>query len=77
MPHREPLAVASPGETMPVSQTAFYNNGIINNTIAGGPAPTRAYIEELRPDVHEGRIEPGYIFDRTRASMRRRTAIGR
>ncbi|MBV9882356.1 MAG: zinc-dependent alcohol dehydrogenase family protein [Sphingomonadaceae bacterium] len=36
-----------------------------NVTIAGGPAPTRAYIEELLPDVLEGRIEPGRVFDRT------------
>ena len=32
---------------------------------AGGPAPARAYIEELLPDVLEGRIEPGRVFDRT------------
>jgi threonine dehydrogenase-like Zn-dependent dehydrogenase len=31
---------------------------------AGGPAPARAYIEELLPDVLEGRIEPGRVFDR-------------
>ena len=47
-------------ETMPASQTAFYNNLII----AGGPAPARAYIDELLPDVLEGRIEPGRVFDR-------------
>jgi threonine dehydrogenase-like Zn-dependent dehydrogenase len=35
-----------------------------NATIAGGPAPARAYIEELLPDVLEGRIEPGRVFDR-------------
>ena len=35
-----------------------------NFTIAGGPAPVRAYIEELLPDVLEGRIEPGRVFDR-------------
>jgi hypothetical protein len=29
------------------------------------PAPVRAYIEELPPDVLEGRIEPGRVFDRT------------
>jgi threonine dehydrogenase-like Zn-dependent dehydrogenase len=29
------------------------------------PAPARAYIEELLPDVLEGRIEPGRVFDRT------------
>jgi threonine dehydrogenase-like Zn-dependent dehydrogenase len=33
-------------------------------TIAGGPAPARAYIEELMPDVLEGKIEPGRVFDR-------------
>ena len=35
-----------------------------NITIAGGPAPVRAYIEELLPDVLEGRIQPGRVFDR-------------
>jgi threonine dehydrogenase-like Zn-dependent dehydrogenase len=31
----------------------------------GGPAPARAYIEELLPDVLEGRIEPGRVLDCT------------
>ncbi|MBD0283791.1 MAG: IMP dehydrogenase, partial [Thermoleophilaceae bacterium] len=31
----------------------------------GGPAPVRAYIEELLPDIFDGRIEPGRVFDRT------------
>ena len=35
-----------------------------NITIAGGPAPARAYIGELMPDVLEGRITPGRVFDR-------------
>jgi threonine dehydrogenase-like Zn-dependent dehydrogenase len=35
-----------------------------NVSIAGGPAPARAYIEELLPDVLEGQIEPGRVFDR-------------
>src|SRR5438445_1784245 len=48
-------------ETMPASRPAFYNN--IN--VSGGPAPVRAYLEELLPDVLEGRIEPGRVFDRT------------
>lgn len=48
------------GETMPASRSAFFSNV----TIAGGPAPVRAYIEELLPDVLEGRIEPGRVFDR-------------
>jgi hypothetical protein len=33
------------------------------DTVAGGPAPVRAYIDELLPDVLEGRIEPGRVFD--------------
>jgi threonine dehydrogenase-like Zn-dependent dehydrogenase len=36
-----------------------------NVTIGGGPAPARAYIDELLPDILEGRIEPGRVFDRT------------
>ncbi|HEY3206300.1 MAG TPA: hypothetical protein VGJ58_05065, partial [Gaiellaceae bacterium] len=40
--------------------TTFFENV----AIAGGPAPARAYIEELLPDVLEGRIEPGRVFDR-------------
>ena len=36
-----------------------------NVSVGGGPAPVRAYIEELLPDVLEGRIEPGRVFDRT------------
>ena len=38
----------------------FYSN----ITVSGGPAPVRAYMEELLPDVLEGRIEPGRVFDR-------------
>ena len=34
-------------------------------TVSGGPAPARAYVGELLPDVLEGRIEPGRVFDRT------------
>lgn len=40
--------------------TTFYDN----ITIAGGPARVRAYIDELLPDVLEGRIEPGRVFNR-------------
>ena len=43
------------------AQPMFYRNVIV----AGGPAPTRAYIPELLPDVMEGRIDPGRVFDRT------------
>jgi threonine dehydrogenase-like Zn-dependent dehydrogenase len=65
------LAIARPGgaigfvgvpehDTAPTG-IAFWKNA----SIAGGPAPVRAYIEELLPDVLEGRIEPGRVFDRT------------
>ena len=36
-----------------------------NITVSGGIAPARAYIEELLPDVLEGRLQPGRVFDRT------------
>jgi threonine dehydrogenase-like Zn-dependent dehydrogenase len=53
--------VGVPQETViPNAQPTFF----ANITIAGGPAPVRAYIEELLPDVLEGRIEPGRVFDR-------------
>jgi threonine dehydrogenase-like Zn-dependent dehydrogenase len=47
--------------TMPGSQTAFYRNV----TVGGGPAPVRAYIDDLLPDILEHRIDPGKVFDRT------------
>jgi hypothetical protein len=47
--------------TIPASQPAFFKN----IKVGGGPAPVRAYIEELLPDILEGRIEPGKVFDRT------------
>ncbi|MEZ5533492.1 MAG: zinc-dependent alcohol dehydrogenase family protein [Steroidobacteraceae bacterium] len=48
-------------ESIPQAQPMFYRNIIVG----GGPAPVRAYIDELLPDVLEGRIEPGRVFDRT------------
>lgn len=46
---------------IPEAKQSFYDNVIV----AGGPAPVRAYIEELMPDVMSRRIEPGRVFDRT------------
>jgi threonine dehydrogenase-like Zn-dependent dehydrogenase len=65
------LEVARPGgavarvgipqaDSVPAAVTTFFKNV----TIGGGPAPVRAYIEELLPDVLEGSIEPGRVFDR-------------
>jgi threonine dehydrogenase-like Zn-dependent dehydrogenase len=47
-------------EVIPASLPTFFKNV----TIAGGPAPARAYIPELLPDVMAGRINPGLVFDR-------------
>jgi len=47
-------------DQIPTTRATFFSNV----TISGGPAPARAYIEELLPDVLEGRIEPGRVFDR-------------
>ena len=47
-------------EAIPAAETLFYNNV----TVGGGPAPVRAYIDELLPDILEGRIDPGRVFDR-------------
>lgn len=33
--------------------------------VGGGPAPVRAYVEELLPEVLDGRIDPGRVFDRS------------
>jgi threonine dehydrogenase-like Zn-dependent dehydrogenase len=48
-------------ETTAPWETAFYGNV----TVSGGPAPVRAYMDELLPEVLEGRIQPGRVFDRT------------
>jgi len=66
------LGIARPGgavgrvgvpqqDEIPTTLATFF----ANVTVSGGPAPARAYIEELMPDVLEGRIEPGRVFDRT------------
>jgi threonine dehydrogenase-like Zn-dependent dehydrogenase len=47
-------------DSIPAALPAFFGNVAIR----GGPAPVRAYIDELLPDVLEGRIEPGRVFDR-------------
>ncbi|HEX6467634.1 MAG TPA: alcohol dehydrogenase catalytic domain-containing protein [Streptosporangiaceae bacterium] len=36
-----------------------------NITLNGGPAPVRAYIDELLPAVLDGTASPGKVFDRT------------
>ncbi len=36
-----------------------------NITLTGGVAPARAYIEELMPDILDGSVQPGRVFDQT------------
>ncbi|GAA0420266.1 zinc-dependent alcohol dehydrogenase family protein [Streptomyces luteireticuli] len=48
-------------EEGPVGRDMFLRNV----TLTGGVAPARAYIEELLPDVLDGAVEPGRVFDRT------------
>jgi threonine dehydrogenase-like Zn-dependent dehydrogenase len=66
------VAIARPGgavgrvgvphyPAIPGAEPSFFKNV----TVGGGPAPVRAYIKELLPDILEGRIEPGRVFDRS------------
>jgi threonine dehydrogenase-like Zn-dependent dehydrogenase len=48
-------------EEMPMGFGEFFRN----LTVTGGVAPARAYIEELLPEVLDGTLEPGRVFDRT------------
>lgn len=47
-------------EAIPGAAPMFFKNV----TVGGGPAPVRAYIHELLPDILAGQIEPGRVFDR-------------
>ena len=52
------VGVPAGGPELPIDQM-FRNN--VN--VAGGVAPVRAYIPELLPEVLDGRIHPGHVFD--------------
>ncbi|NUO41445.1 MAG: IMP dehydrogenase, partial [Streptomyces sp.] len=49
-------------EEAPIGFGSLFRHNI---RLAGGPAPVRAYIEELLPDILSGAIEPGKVFDVT------------
>ena len=49
-------------EDAPVGFGSLFGRNI---TLTGGPAPVRAYIEELLPEILDGRLQPGKVFDRT------------
>jgi threonine dehydrogenase-like Zn-dependent dehydrogenase len=44
---------------------ADFGTFLRNITLTGGVAPARAYIDELLPDVLDGTVQPGKVFDRT------------
>ncbi len=47
-------------EEAPIGMGSLFRHNV---RLAGGPAPVRAYIEELMPDILDGTIEPGKVFD--------------
>ena len=71
--YEQAFGVVRPGGTISRVGVPQYEEGPIgfgslfggNITLTGGPAPARAYIEELLPDVLDGTIEPGKVFDST------------
>lgn len=62
-------AIARPGSTVgivgvPHGVEVPFNAMFFRNVgWRGGPAPARLYIPELLPDVLDGRIDPGRVFD--------------
>ncbi|MBA8829367.1 zinc-binding dehydrogenase [Alpinimonas psychrophila] len=68
-------------EEAPIGSRSLFSRNI---TLTGGPAPVRAYIEQLLPDVLSGKVNPGLVFDKTvslenvaegYAAMAERTAL--
>lgn len=49
-------------EDAPVGFGSLFGHNI---TLTGGPAPVRAYIEQLLPAVLDGTVNPGKVFDLT------------
>ncbi|MGY0055995.1 zinc-dependent alcohol dehydrogenase family protein [Streptomyces sp. LZ34] len=49
-------------EDAPVGFTSLFGPNV---TLTGGPAPVRAYLEQLLPAVLDGSVDPGRVFDRT------------
>jgi threonine dehydrogenase-like Zn-dependent dehydrogenase len=68
-------------ETAPLPPATMWR---ANVTLTGGLAPARVYIDQLLPDVLDGLVEPGLVFDSTTdldgvpagyASMAARTSL--
>ncbi len=54
------VGVPNGGPELPMR--TLFNNNI---GVRGGVAPVRNYVEELLPEVWDGRLEPGRVFDLT------------
>ncbi|SEO40486.1 zinc-binding dehydrogenase [Trujillonella endophytica] len=70
--YEQALAVVRAGGVISRVGVPQYDQGPVgfdlfgrNLTLTGGPGAQRSYIEELLPEVLDGRIEPGRVFDRT------------
>ncbi|BDV31825.1 zinc-dependent alcohol dehydrogenase family protein [Microbacterium terricola] len=71
--YRQAVGVLRPGGTISRVGVPQYEEAPVgfrslfgkNATLTGGPAPVRAYIEELLPAVLSGEVDPGLVFDRT------------
>ena len=71
--YEQAFGVVRPGGTISRVGVPQYEEGPIgfgslfggNITLTGGPAPARATTEQLLPDVLDGTIEPGKVFDST------------
>ncbi|MEA9985030.1 MULTISPECIES: zinc-binding dehydrogenase [Subtercola] len=49
-------------EQAPIGFASLFGKNV---TLTGGPAPVRAYLEQAIPQVLDGTIDPGRVFDRT------------
>jgi threonine dehydrogenase-like Zn-dependent dehydrogenase len=70
--YEQALGVVRPGGVISRVGVPQYDEGPIgwgmfgrNLTLTGGPAPVRAYMDQLLPDVLDGKVEPGKVFDRS------------
>jgi threonine dehydrogenase-like Zn-dependent dehydrogenase len=71
--YEQAIGVVRPGGTIsrvgvPQYEAAPVGFGSLfgpNVTLTGGPAPVRAYIEQLLPAVLDGTVNPGLVFDET------------
>lgn len=69
--YEQAVGIVRPGGVIARVGVPQYEQGEIgwpffgkNTTLTGGPAPVRAYIEQLLPAVLDGTVQPGKVFDR-------------